>query len=478
MDRATEGGAKTTSLTHTEVALSTAIVGSLVVGGARATEIYWDISPNLDSDDFQVPAHRIIFEAIATLAQAGLPLGVEGIARWLDLNRKAAADALGGAFPIVAALAAEGVISGSCVEYSRLLREARVHREIQDAGRRIATLPAGEADSVVAHANRILTDACAKFTVGKASITLGDAAFKAFEDIQRIRETPAGLQGPSTTIAQLDEILSGLRRSCVVVLAGRPAMGKTSLGLQMAESCETEGVVPVFSLEMPSASLGRRELARATGIDMKKLMHPKLLNDLELDEIVLAIGRFKNARMMEIMDDPKVGPHRMLSRLHALKRRHGKIGGILVDYIQLMQIEIEAGRFEESRNSELATISAMYREAAKEFECPLIALSQLNRNLEKRDDKRPMPSDLRDSGGLEQEADIIAFIYREWVYNKTADPTKAELIIAKNRDGELGTAHVHFEGRIQRWSDVQAPMTGSYGGFLAKPMVVDRFAGV
>jgi replicative DNA helicase len=247
---------------------------------------------------------------------------------------------------------------------------------------------------------------------------------------------------------------SGWQKSDLVIVAGRPSMGKTAFAMNLVENAilDQDQPVLVFSLEMPAESLIFRMLSSIGRLDQGKLRTGQL-NDDDWPGFNNAVKKLKD-RPLYIDDSAGVSPMEMRSRARRIKREHGALGMIVVDYLQLMQIKGST----EGRVNEISEISRSLKLLAREFECPVIALSQLNRGLEQRPNKRPVMSDLRESGAIEQDADVIAFIYRDEVYNEdTPDKGVAEVIIGKQRNGPIGTVRLSFLGQFTRFENFTQP---------------------
>jgi len=262
-----------------------------------------------------------------------------------------------------------------------------------------------------------------------------------------------GLSGLSTGYAKLNDLTSGLQKSDLIILAARPSMGKTAFALNIARNVAIEERKPVciFSLEMSNDQLSMRLLTSEARIDSNRL-RTGFISQEDWQHATDAAG-ILNELPIFIDDAPNITPMEIRAKARKLYKKHNEIGLIIIDYLQLMRAPFKSDR----RDLEIAEISRSLKALAKELNVPIVALSQLNRMLEQRADKRPMLSDLRESGALEQDADIVAFIYRDEVYNKEADNPKkgtAEIIVAKNRNGATGTAFMHFLGQYTRFEDL------------------------
>ena len=275
---------------------------------------------------------------------------------------------------------------------------------------------------------------------------------KAVERIDLLFQTKGAITGISTGFRDIDEITSGLQDSDLIIIAGRPSMGKTALMMNIAESAVISGDSPVlvFSMEMPSDSLVLRMLSSLGRIDQSKIRSGQLGDD-DWPRLTSAVTLL-NDKPLFIDDTPALTPNEIRSRSRRVAREHGKLGMILIDYIQLMQVSGTP----ENRAGEISEISRSLKAIAKEFKCPVLAGSQLNRGLEQRPDKRPIMSDLRESGAIEQDADVIMAIYRDEVYHDDAEKGIAEIIILKQRNGPIGKKKLAFIGQYTKFEDLAA----------------------
>jgi replicative DNA helicase len=271
----------------------------------------------------------------------------------------------------------------------------------------------------------------------------------AVDRIDKLFQQDEPITGVSTGFADIDEMTAGLQPSDLIIVAGRPSMGKTTLAMNFAENAAIRHKVPVaiFSMEMPGEQLALRMMSSLGHIDQHKIRTGKLDDD-DWPRLTSAVSLLDSAPLF-IDDTPALSPTEMRARARRLKREHN-IGMIVIDYLQLMQVP----GTRENRTTEISEISRNLKALAKELEVPVVALSQLNRGLEQRTDKRPVMSDLRESGAIEQDADLILFIYRDEVYHEDS-PHKgiAEIIIGKQRNGPIGTRHLTFRGQFTRFEN-------------------------
>jgi len=269
--------------------------------------------------------------------------------------------------------------------------------------------------------------------------------------LDELHRNPASVTGKSTGYTDLDEMTTGLQDGDLIIVAGRPSMGKTSLALNIAEHIGLELRLPVlvFSMEMGGTQLATRLLGSVGRVDAQKLRTGRL-DPGDWDRLGVALGKLNEAPIL-IDETAALNPMELRARARRKKREYGALGLIVVDYIQLMQ-GVDSGS--ENRATEVGEISRGLKQMAKELSCPVIALSQLNRSLEQRPNKRPVMSDLRESGAIEQDADMIFFIYRDEVYNEESpDKGIAEIIIGKQRNGPIGTVKLTFIGKNTRFEN-------------------------
>ena len=275
----------------------------------------------------------------------------------------------------------------------------------------------------------------------------------ALERIEELFNSGGEITGLSTGFIDLDKMTSGMQPSDLVIVAGRPSMGKTSFAMNLVENAAGKSDKPilVFSMEMPAESLVIRMLSSLGRIDQSRVRNGKLEQD-DWPKLSKAMNTLKEARIF-IDDTPALTPTELRSRARRVAREHGELGMVMVDYLQLMQV---AGS-SDGRTAEISEISRSLKAIAKEFRCPMVALSQLNRSLEQRPNKRPVNSDLRESGAIEQDADVIMFIYRDEVYHEDSpDKGVAEIIIGKQRNGPIGTCRLAFQGEFTRFENLAA----------------------
>ncbi len=412
----------------------------------------WDnISGALAAEDFYRSDHRIIYRVMADLIERNNPLDIITISEALEGIGEL--ENVGG-LAYISDLASSTPTASNIHAYAQIVRERATVRslisvahDIADSGfnpdgRDSATL-IDEAESKVF---KISDDRPSNG--GPESVR--PLLTRAVERIDVLFQTKGALTGISSGFRDIDEMTSGLQPADLIIVAGRPSMGKTSFMMNIAESAVISGESPVlvFSMEMPSDSLVLRMLSSLGRIDQTKIRTGQLGDD-DWPRLTSAVTLL-NDKPLFIDDTPALSPNEIRSRARRVAREHGSIGMILLDYIQLMQVSGTS----ENRAGEISEISRSLKGIAKEFNCPVIAGSQLNRSLEQRPDKRPIMSDLRESGAIEQDADVIMAIYRDEVYHEDAEKGIAEIIVLKQRNGPIGRKKLAFVGQYTKFEDL------------------------
>jgi replicative DNA helicase len=401
------------------------------------------VEAHVESSDFYKPAHGHIYEAIQSLHGQGEPADPVTVAE--ELRRADLLDNVGGRAALLN-IQGNTPASANAGHYARIVNELALLRRLIGVAGDIAEMGYDETDDVTETLDRAeaLVFEVAEKRVSDSMVGIRDALQETLDELEARYGDDSELIGTPTGFAEIDRKLHGLQRSNLIILAARPGMGKTSLALGLARNVAMQSGKPVvfFSMEMGSLELTKRLLAMEAGVDATKLWTAKL-SEPDWGKISHAVGRLAEAQL-HIDDNPHCTVMEMRAKARRLRARHGDLGLVVVDYIQLMTPS-STGRRSENRQVEVSEISRGLKILARELECPVIALSQLNRQLEYRQDKRPMLADLRESGGLEQDADVVAFIYRDDVYNPESDDRAlAEIIIAKHRNGPTGTARLVF----------------------------------
>lgn len=402
------------------------------------------------ADVFYRPAHAHIFNAITILTARGEAVDPITVAE--ELRRRDLLEAVGGAATLIS-LQANAPGTANAAYYARIVRDHALLRRLIGAAGSIAERAYGLPDDVrkaVDEAESLVFD-IARHEGEGSTAPLKDLLNESLERLEELYERGSEITGTPTGYLDLDEMTSGLQPGSLVVVGARPAMGKTSFALGMASNAAMKANRPVlvFSLEMSKVELSQRILCSEARIDSKKVRNGKL-TQADWAAIANAIGRLAEAPIW-IDDNPMVNVMEIRSKARRLRSEVGDLGMVVVDYVQLMTGRTKA----ESRQVEVSEISRGLKLLARELECPVVALAQLNRGLEQRADKRPMLSDLRESGALEQDADIVMFIYRDEIYDpKQENAGLAEILVAKHRNGPTGVAHLSFLGHITRFENM------------------------
>ncbi len=436
---------------------------SSVLGGLLLDNGAWDrVGDLLVDGDFYRHEHQLIYAAIGALINASKPADV--ITVFEHLQNQGHADAMGG-LGYLNSLAQYVPSASNIRRYAEIVRERSILRKLVSASDEIATQafnPKGKA------VDKILDEAEQKiFNIGEEGSrmkqgfqSMDSLVVELLDRVQEMADNPNDITGVPTGFHDLDRMTSGLQPGDLVVLAARPSMGKTAFAINIAEHVAlNEGLpVAVFSMEMGASQLAVRIVGSIGRVDQGHLRTGKL-TDEEWPRLTEAIERLRTVSL-HIDETPGLTPSELRANSRRLARQCGKLGLIVVDYLQLMSGS--GGSDGDNRATELGEISRGLKMLAKELQCPVIALSQLNRGVEQRTDKRPMMSDLRESGAIEQDADIIMFIYRDDYYNKDSkDPGVAEIIIGKQRNGPTGTVRLAFLKPLTRFESLA---TGFGGG--------------
>ncbi len=422
------------------------------MGGLMLDETAWDrISGSVTAGDFYRGDHRTIFRCMESLVEQNRPLDVITISEALDgLNEL---ENVGG-LVYISDLAASTPTASNIRAYADIVSERSIVRKLISVAHEIAE---SGFNTQGRDAATLIDEAESKvFKIGDERPDSGGPQAirpllaKAVDRIGVLFENKGALTGISTGFRDIDEITSGLQPSDLIVVAGRPSMGKTAFMMNMAENAVIDEKKPVlvFSLEMPADSLIMRMLSSLGRIDQGKIRNGQLSDD-DWPRLTSAVTLLNDCPLF-VDDTAALTPNEIRSRARRVAREYGQLGMILVDYLQLMQVPGTV----ENRAGEISEISRGLKTIAKEFNCPVIAGSQLNRGLEQRPDKRPIMSDLRESGAIEQDADVIMAIYRDEVYHDDAEKGVAEIIILKQRNGPIGKKKLAFRGQYTKFEDL------------------------
>ena len=423
-----------------------------ILGGLMLDNTAWDkIADIIVKSDFYRKDHRIIFDGISNLIEASEACDVVTLSEYLE--NKGELETAGG-LEYIASLANETPGAANAISYAKILRERSVLRSLISAGNQIsgnAYLNDGrEASELVDEAERLVFDIAEKGARGRAGFEhLKDVLPDTIDRIELLSKSESDITGVATGYKEFDKLTAGLQSGDLAIIAGRPSMGKTTLAVNIAENAAIGAKVPtaIFSMEMPKEQLAFRMISSLGRVDQSHLRTGKF-PDEDWSRINTAVQLMSDAPIY-IDDTPALSPTEIRARARRLKRESG-LGLIVLDYIQLMQVHGTT----ENRATEISEISRSLKALAKELSVPIIALSQLNRSVESRTDKKPIMSDLRESGAIEQDADLILFIYRDEVYNQDT-PRKgvADISIAKQRNGPIGDFPLTFVGRYTKFEN-------------------------
>ncbi len=423
-----------------------------LIGGLMLNAQAWDkVADVVVAEDFYRKDHRLIFEAIGKLVESGSPCDVVTLSENLDVRGEL--EQVGG-LEYLATLANETAGAANARAYAEIIRERSTLRALISAGNEISgnafATGGRSASEVLDDAERLVFEIAEKGSRGRRGFrSLKQILPEAVDRIDLLHQSDGEITGVSSGYNEFDKMTAGLQKGDLVIIAGRPSMGKTTLALNVAENAAIGSRVPtaIFSMEMPSQQLAFRMISSLGRVDQTHLRTGNF-PDEDWSRINTAVQLMSDAPIF-IDDTPSLSPTEIRARARRLHREHG-LGLIVIDYLQLMQVEGS----KENRATEISEISRGLKALAKELEVPVIALSQLNRSVEQRTDKRPVMSDLRESGAIEQDADLIVFIYREEVYNQDT-PRKgiADIAIAKQRNGPIGDFPLTFVGRYTKFEN-------------------------
>ena len=422
-----------------------AVLGGLLLS-PRAFDQVADV---ITETDFYREDHRLIYQAIHELSNKGKPCDAVTVTEWFE-SRGLVDQVDGGGY--ISQLASNTPSAANVKAYADIVREKSILRQLIDVGAEITT---GGFSSDGRDSRELLEEAERKvfaiadqgIRTGSSFVTVQEALKEAIEKLQELAEHEGDITGIHTGFKDLDDKTAGLQDSDLIIVAGRPAMGKTTLAMNIAEHAAIKHDIPVaiFSMEMSAQQLVRRMFSSLGQIDQTRLRTGSL-DDLDWPKLTSAMNLLHKSHIY-IDETASLSPAELRARARRLKREHN-IGMIVVDYLQLMAVPGSS----ENRATEIAEISRSLKAIAKELRLPVVALSQLNRALEQRPNKRPVMADLRESGAIEQDADLIIFIYRDEVYNEESpDKGKAEIIIGKHRNGPTGTVVLTFQGQWLRF---------------------------
>jgi replicative DNA helicase len=431
-----------------------------LLGGLMLDNQTWDnVADKVGGADFYRREHRLIFTALQRLAESEQPFDVVTLAETLERNGELEDS---GGLPYLGAIAKETPSAANVKAYAKIVREHSVQRQLISVGTSISDMAFGpegrEAADLLDEAERRVFEIAEQAARGGGGFQPLKALLgKAVNRIELLFQRNEPITGLPSGFTDFDMMTSGLQPSDLIVIAGRPSMGKTTFAMNIAENVaiETKQPVAVFSMEMPGDALAMRMMSSLGRIDQHRVRTGKLEDD-EWPRLTSSVNMLAQAPMF-IDDTPAMSPTEVRARARRLKRELGGLGLIVIDYLQLMQ----APGVGENRATEISAISRSLKALAKELAVPVVALSQLNRNLEQRPNKRPVMSDLRESGSIEQDADLVVFIYRDEVYHEDSkDKGLAEIIIGKQRNGPIGTVRLTFLGKYTKFENFVSDVYG------------------
>ena len=423
-----------------------AVLGAMLIKKEAIVEAQEILRP----DDFYREAHRVVFEAMTALSAEDEPVDIVTLVERLKKTEKL--EKVGG-ITFVTAVANAVPTAANVVHHAKIVREKAELRALIDAATEIAGAAYEDVDSVEnimdSAEKKILSIAGSR--AGNGFEPMKSILLRTFERINVLYDSKGGITGLATGFRDLDKLTSGLQPSDLILVAARPSMGKTAFTLNIATYAGIHGArVAFFSLEMSKEQLVQRMLCAEGGIDSQKLRTGQL-GDEEWNKLVMTSDKLNRAPIY-IDDTAGITVMELRSKARRLQAEHG-LDLIVIDYLQLMQGR--GGKGSESRQQEISEISRSLKALARELSVPVVALSQLSRSVESRQIKRPMLSDLRESGSLEQDADIVMFLYREDYYDKdTEHKNQTEVIIAKHRNGPVDTVNLYFQKEYTKFRDM------------------------
>ena len=434
-----------------------AVLGGLML----APEAFDRVADLLVDGDFYRRDHQLIYRAIRELSEKNRPFDAVTLGEWFQAMGQAELVADGA---YLVELANTTPSAANIRAYADIVRDKAVLRQLIEVGTGIVNdgfQPEGrESGEILASAEQAVFAIAEAGARGRQDfVPVKTALREAFDVLQQRAEKGGSVTGLPTGYTEFDQMTSGLQPTDLLILAARPSMGKTTLALNIAEyaALKSRKAVAVFSMEMSASQLALRMISSVGRVNASRLRSGDL-EDEDWSRVSSAIGLMREVKVF-IDDTPALSPEVLRAKARRLKREHD-LGLIVIDYLQLMQVPGNS----ENRATEISEISRSLKALAKELNVPVIALSQLNRSLETRTDKRPVMADLRESGAIEQDADVIVFIYRDEYYNKDASPDKglAEIIIGKQRNGPTGSFKLKFFGEYTRFDNLANDAIGSF----------------
>ncbi|MGR8980903.1 MAG: replicative DNA helicase [Gammaproteobacteria bacterium] len=434
-----------------------------VLGGLLLDNQTWDsVADKVTESDFYRKDHRLIFRTITQLADKQIPFDIITLSEALEAVGEL--ENVGG-LAYLGMLAKDTPSAANIVSYANIVRDRSVLRQLIHIGTEISNSafnPDGrDTSELLEQAEREVFKIAEQRQRGQSGfLAIKSLLARAVDKIEVMFAQEGSITGVSTGFTELDRLTSGLQPSDLIIVAGRPSMGKTTIAMNMAENVAIKSGAPVavFSMEMPGDALAMRMMSSLGRIDQHRVRTGKLEDD-DWPRLTSAMSLLAETKLF-IDDTPALTTTEVRSRARRLMREHGQLGLVVLDYLQLMQSPSSG----DNRVQQISDISRGLKALAKELNVPVIALSQLNRNLEQRPNKRPLMSDLRESGAIEQDADLILFVYRDEVYNEDSpDKGIAEIIIGKQRNGPLGTVRLTFLGQYTRFENHAGNLYGGDG---------------
>ena len=426
-----------------------AVLGAIIIQNSILLQIL-DI---LNTDDFFSPANQHIFAAMQEMAAQEPPVPIDELTLLSQLESKQQLEQTGGV-DYLNELSQKTPVAENAEFYAHIVREKGQLRDIiltaHEVAKRGQEENAENISEFIAEATDRLQSIDARTRL-KSYSHLKEVLAINFEELEKVSESPENVTGVPTGFTELDDLTRGLQKGDLIIIAARPSMGKTALAINMALYASGHAQIPVlfFSLEMPKEHIAMRLICSEAKVNNRKLLVGNLEQD-DWDKLMEGTTHMMEAPLL-IDDRSAISPNYIRKVIRQAKKEFPALGLVVVDYVQLMQSNLR----NPSREQEMSEISRSLKAIAKEFSLPMVVISQLNRGLERRTEKRPMMSDLRESGALEQDADVIFFIYRDEVYNEdTDDKGIAEISIAKHRNGEIGMRRLAFIGQYTKFANL------------------------
>lgn len=431
------------------------VLGSLLLN----PKAFDDVADILTEKDFVSSNHKTIWSTIAGMAAKGEYIDI------VTVDDKLKAEGSDVCISYLGEIASSTPTYKNIIGYAKSVVEKRIERELSEAALEILDIAkefdASGAEAKVDRAQSLIMGLGEKLSSGHEPKQIGSVLMDVVNAIEQRAERGGEISGLKTGMQQFDALTGGLQKGDLIIVAGRPSMGKTSFCMNIAENVAVNDgkVALVFSMEMATMQVTEKSIASLGQVSLKDIRSGQL-SEQDYSGITVAMGKLQDAKL-SIDDSCNLSVSQMRSKARKLKRKHGALDLIVIDYLQLMS---GSGK---SRNEDLGEITRSIKLMARELDCPVILLSQLSRKCEERTDKRPLMSDLRDSGAIEQDADLVVMMYRHEYYQPELDGSKgvAEAIIRKQRMGELGTAYLAFRGKYSQFKDLDHGSAANYRAF-------------